>query len=205
MSKPITTTLNEIRKHGPCKDGWEILLKHLGGTKADFNAAIDLLTILDINGLVDCLWCARATHGHDRLWRLYAVWCARQVQHLMTDDRSIAALDVAERFANGNATAAELAEAQEAARAAEIAARAAEIAASAYSDSAIDIAIASAAAADVLEPNAYHAALDTATSAAEVTAWATEIAASADAWADAWAVQEVKLRQILTAGEWVDE
>jgi hypothetical protein len=31
----ITTTLNEIRRHGPLQDGWEKLLTHLGKTKAD--------------------------------------------------------------------------------------------------------------------------------------------------------------------------
>ena len=36
--------------------------------------------------------------------RLFAVRCARRVQHLMTDPRSIAALDVAERHARGEAT-----------------------------------------------------------------------------------------------------
>ena len=40
----------------------------------------------------------------DRELRLIAVKCARQVQHLMTDKRSINALDVAEKFANGCAT-----------------------------------------------------------------------------------------------------
>ena len=40
----------------------------------------------------------------DRESRLFAVWCARQVQHLMEDQRSIDALDVAEKFANGKAT-----------------------------------------------------------------------------------------------------
>jgi len=49
-----------------------------------------------------------AVDGCDREIRLYAVWCARQVQHLMTDQRSIDALDVAERYANGLATENEL-------------------------------------------------------------------------------------------------
>ena len=44
----------------------------------------------------------------DRDLRLFAIWCARQVQHLLTDDRSRAAIDVAERFANGQATQEEL-------------------------------------------------------------------------------------------------
>jgi hypothetical protein len=45
----------------------------------------------------------------DRELRLFAVHCARSVQHLMTDPRSIAAIDVAERHANGQATDKELA------------------------------------------------------------------------------------------------
>ena len=54
----------------------------------------------------------------DRELRLIAVKCARQVQHLMKDGRSINALDVAERFANGEATQEELNAAGDAARAA---------------------------------------------------------------------------------------
>jgi hypothetical protein len=58
----------------------------------------------------------------DRELRKFAVWCARQVQHLMTDPRSVAALDVAERHADGLATDEELraarADARDAARAA---------------------------------------------------------------------------------------
>ena len=52
----------------------------------------------------------------DAQLRLFAVRCARRVQHLMPDPRSIAALDVAERYANGKATNAELAEARAAAK-----------------------------------------------------------------------------------------
>ncbi len=54
----------------------------------------------------------------DRELRLFAVWCARQVQHLLTDPRSINAIDVAERYANGEATDEELAAAWDAAIAA---------------------------------------------------------------------------------------
>ena len=45
----------------------------------------------------------------DSQLRLFAVRCARRVQHLMTDPRSIAALDVAERHTRGEATDEELA------------------------------------------------------------------------------------------------
>ena len=48
--------------------------------------------------------------------RLMAVAFARQVQHLMKDQRSINALDVAERYANGEANIDELTAARAAAR-----------------------------------------------------------------------------------------
>lgn len=44
----------------------------------------------------------------DKQYRLIAVKCARRVQHRMKDQRSIDALDVAERYANGQATDDEL-------------------------------------------------------------------------------------------------
>ena len=174
----ITTTLNAIRKHSPCKDGWERLLTHLGKTKAD-DEPLPLTVVLDSNGLDDCLWCLRVVDGYDREFRLFAVWCARQVQHLMTDQRSIDALDVAERYANGEATDKELSAAWDAARdAAWAAARSA----------------------------AWDAALAVARSAARAAARAALSAARAAAWDAAWdaarAAQESKLRELLETGEW---
>ena len=113
----MNTTLNKIRSKSPCADGWAKLLKHLGKPQTD-DEPLSLITILDSNGLDDALWCLQAVDGHDREIRLYAVWCARQVQHLMTDKRSLDAIDVAERFANGLATENELDIAWAAARAA---------------------------------------------------------------------------------------
>jgi hypothetical protein len=55
----------------------------------------------------------------DRELRKFEVWCARQVQHLMTDARSVAALDVVERHAEGLATDEELHAARDAAWAAQ--------------------------------------------------------------------------------------
>ncbi len=103
----MNTTLNAIGAHGPCPNGWKKLLAHLGKTQAD-DEPLAITTILDGNGLDDALWCLRAVTGHDREIRLYAVWCARQVQHLITDPRSLRALDVAEAHAHGRATNAEL-------------------------------------------------------------------------------------------------
>ena len=101
------TTLNKIRACSPCTDGWTKLLKNLGKKKPD-DELLKITTILDSNGLDDALWCLRAVDGYQREMRLYAVDCARSVQHLMTDYRSLAAIDVAERHADGVATDVEL-------------------------------------------------------------------------------------------------
>ena len=114
----MKTTLNKIRAQQPCECGWKKLLAHLGKTKAD-DEPLSIVEVLNSNGLDDAIWCLRAVDGQEQKIRLYAVWCARQVHHLTINSRSRAALDVAERFANGNATDRELfAAADAAARAA---------------------------------------------------------------------------------------
>jgi len=164
----ITTTLNRIRTCHPCESGWTKLLKHLGKTTAD-DEPLPFSVILESNGLDDALWCCRAAPEYDREWRLFAVWCARQVQHLMTDQRSIDALDVAERFANGLATTQEL----DAAGAA-----------------------AWAAAWDAARAAAGAAARAAAGAAAWAAAWD---AARAAAWDAARAAQKVKFLQIVNS------
>jgi hypothetical protein len=181
----MKTTLTAIRQHGPCEDGWRKLLRHLGKTQAD-DEPLSIATILDSSGLDDALWCLRAVEGCDREIRLYAVWCARQVQHLMTDPRSLAALDVAERYANGLATDEEL-------RAAYVAAHAAAwtVAWGAAGD----------AAGDAAEAAARGAAWAAARDAARGAAWH---AAQAAAWYDAGEAagaaardaQAVRLREV---------
>jgi len=166
----MKTTLNKIRAKSPCTEGWKKLLAHLGKTKAD-DEALSIITILDSNGLDDALWCLRAVEGSDKEIRLYAAWCARQVQHLMTDRRSLNALDVAERYANGLATDKELA------------------AASAAAWSAWSAADAWSAAEDAAD--AWSAAEDAARAAAWSAAGGADAArAAADAADAAWSVAE---------------
>ena len=111
---PITTTLNRIRAHGPCEPGWRKLLTGLGKTQAD-DEPLPFARIVEINGLEGALWCCRAEPQYAKEWRLFAVWCARQVEHLNPDPRVKAAIDTAERYANGEATDDELASAWDAA------------------------------------------------------------------------------------------
>lgn len=108
-------------KHNACQDGRDWALQNCATMRAVWDRAKPewLIWIATRQGVLS-----------DRELRLFAVWSARQVQHLMTDPRSVAALDVAERHANGEATDDELQAARDAARAAELEAeRAAELAA----------------------------------------------------------------------------
>lgn len=79
------TTLNEILEHRPCKDGWRKLLTGLGKTKAD-DEPLSLMTILEINGLDNAVWCLRAT-SLERLSRHFQAWCAEQVLHIFEASR----------------------------------------------------------------------------------------------------------------------
>ena len=163
----MKTTLNKIREQSPCALGWEKLLRSRGKTKAD-DEPVSIETILNSNGLDDALWCLRAVEGRDREIRHYMVWCARQVQHLMTDPRSINALDVAEKFADGLATQEEL-----------------DAALAAANDAANDAASDAAwAASDAAGDAAWKAGRDAA-------------AASDAAWNAARGAQEKKLRDLL--------
>ena len=113
----IYTTLNKIREHSPCADGWKKLLSHLGKTAAD-DEPVSFAVILESNGLDDALWCLRSAPEENNRWRKLAVAYARTVQHLMTDPRSLAALEVAQAHAEGHATDVQLAAAWAAAWAA---------------------------------------------------------------------------------------
>ena len=179
----MKTTLNKIRKHSPCASGWAKLLKHLGKTQAD-DDPLGIATIVESNGFDDALWCLRAVDGRDKEMRLYAVWCARQVQHLMTDKSSIDALDTVERYANGQATDVELGAALGAAR--EVAR---EVARAAAQDAAWDAARAAAqdAAWDAAQDAAREAAWDAAQDAAREATWeATWDAARQATWEATW-------------------
>jgi hypothetical protein len=168
-------TVQDIRNWSPCYDPARHLPEDWSGTIADIlrHATIpahDKLWVVCREGLIDV-----------KTLRLFAVWCARQVEHLMTDERSKAASVVAEKFAHGEATKLELAAAWAAAwDAARAAGDAARDAARAAGDAAWDAARAAAGAAG-------DAAWDAARAAAGAARAAAGAAARAAAWDAAWA------------------
>lgn len=99
----IYTTLNRISSHSPSADFWTKLLKNLDKTQAD-DDPLPLLTVLESNGLDDAIWAIRAIDNPQQLAGKFALQCAKEAQHLMTDRRSIAALNALEQCLNGAAT-----------------------------------------------------------------------------------------------------
>ena len=99
-------SFQQIRASNPPAEVWRRLIG-LGKSEAD-DFEVTIHDILRIEGLDDALWCLRVWPEYANKWRILAVRFARQVEYLMTDKRSVEALDVAERYANGNATDSEL-------------------------------------------------------------------------------------------------
>ena len=124
MINKIYTTLKAIRAHRPCGigrgsgEGYDKLRKFLGRGYGD-NTPVTFRQIYESNGYDDTLLCLRCV---DPVWdgiiRHLAVDCSEDVRHLMTDHRSLDALFVARRYADGLATDYELKAARAAARAA---------------------------------------------------------------------------------------
>lgn len=103
----ITTTLNRIRDCSPCTAEWPVLLAALSKVRAD-DEPVTYARFVETNGIQPALWAMRAEPQMAATWRLFAVACVRNFQHLLPDERSLAALDVAERHAKGEATDADL-------------------------------------------------------------------------------------------------
>jgi len=150
-----------------------------------------------------------------RRTQLFSCWCVRHmpladgrvVWDLLTDQRSRAAVEVAERYAVGDATADDLYAARAAAEAAALAAEAAAWAARAAAEVTAEAAEVTARAAWAAAGAARAAAEVTAEAAAWAARAAAEVTAEAAAWAAraaseaAWAVQCAEIRRAWTLAE----
>ena len=167
----MKTTLNEIRKYHPCESGWKKLLSYLGKTQAD-DEPLDLMTILESNGIEDAMWCLRCFHYRD--YCLFNADIAESVIDIFHnkhphDTRPQAAINAIRAWHSGLIEKDELIAAANAAYAADAAYAAADAAyAAAYA--AADAADAAYAAVDAAYAAAYAAATDAATDAAYAAA-----------------------------------
>ena len=116
----LTTTLNRLKAANACAERYRHLVQALGGVSFDHDAPINLLTILDLNGVDDCLWALHTTaEDCERQTRLIIADCAESVLYLFErerpdDNRPRVAIEMARRLARGEVDSA----ASDAARAA---------------------------------------------------------------------------------------
>ena len=105
----IKLTTDIIKSYAPCYCPTKYIPKDWSGS------LVDILKMEEVSKL-DRLWVARHAMD-DKGNRLFAVWCAREALKLIPnpDPRSVEACNVAERFANGEATKGELKVAKDAA------------------------------------------------------------------------------------------
>ena len=115
MEHKITVTLAQIKKRDPCGQekgcgkGWDLLTTNLGEDYG-MDTPVTFEQIIKSNGLDDALWALGCLGDeHHALLRHYAVDCAESVKHLMNDERSLKALEVARLHADGKASDSELA------------------------------------------------------------------------------------------------
>ena len=164
-----TTTLASIRAASPCESGWKKLLAALGKTRAD-SEPLDLLTVLNSNGLDDALWVMSFAMPDARLARHFQAWCVEQVLHIFEavrpDDRRVR--DQIEMLRRDDATKAER-----------------------------DAAWASAMDAAEAARDAEEAAMDAARASTRGSAWDSARDAAEAAWASARDAQESRLRKML--------
>jgi hypothetical protein len=201
----LTTSLYRLRKFHACESRYSHLVSALGEDYGD-KTPINLLRILEANGVEDCLWALCATDQNcDMVARLMAADFAEGVlplyeQRYPNDTRPRAAIQAARDYAHGRIGAAAWDAARDAAR---------DAASAAAWDAARDAASAAARAAardaarDAASAAAWDAAWGVATDAASAAAWGVAKDAARDAaWAAAWGVAKDAARAAARAAAW---
>ena len=178
----LRTTFRLLRQYGACTSGYKKLAQHIrdqhGTSPEDYgmDRPIAIATILESNGQADAFWSLRATQEpSDQFTRLLACDFAEHVLPIFearrpNDQRPRKAIEVARRFARGQADRDELIAARKGAAAADAAAAAAAYAA-----------YAAAAAADAADADAAAAAYAAYAAAAYAAYAAAAYAANAAA------------------------
>ncbi len=114
----LTLTFASLRKAGACPERYRVLAKFKGSVrKWGKDKPFPLVEVLESNGLDDALWafrCCEPIDERDRLSKLFACDCAERVLYLYEkeypkDGRPRQAIEIARKFAVGEATQVELA------------------------------------------------------------------------------------------------
>jgi len=173
----LTTTLQRIKDAHACADGYRTLAKHLGGCESyGMDTEINLLTVLESNGVQDMIWCFRCTVEDSKLTASqlaieFAAECLPIFEQCYPNDfRPRGAIDAARWYMAGAVTLDELKKA-----------RSAAYTAAAYTAAAA----AAAAAADAADAAAAAASAAAAYTDADADATAAAASAAADAAATA--------------------
>ena len=118
----LTTSFTRLKKAGACAGRYLFLAKALGGiTEYGKDTPIDLLTILETNGVDDCLWALQATaEDASRITDLIIADVAESVLHIYereypADKRVRECIQARRAYANGEIDAAAWAAARDAA------------------------------------------------------------------------------------------
>jgi hypothetical protein len=124
----LTTTLQRIKYANACTEGYRKLAKHLGGCDSyGMETEINLLTVLESNGVQDMLWCLRCTvedsmRTASQLAIEFAAECLPIFEKRYPNDlRPRQAIDAARGYLEGTVTINELKNAAYAADAADAA------------------------------------------------------------------------------------
>jgi hypothetical protein len=145
----LTTTLNLCKQNNACRTGYDTLVAFLGPDYG-MDKPINLVTILESNGIKDTIWALRATKQDSKyISRMFAADCAESVLHYYedkypNDNRVRKCIQAARDYAEGKISLKELRVARRAAADAAAAADAyvaavaadAAVAANAYADAA---------------------------------------------------------------------
>ena len=108
MKTLLQVTFNTLKSYHACQDSYVRLSKSLGGDEIyGLDTPINVLTILEHNGLEDAIWALRATlQSSDKVCRLFSADCAESVLHIFEDEqpddmRPRNTIQAARDFANG--------------------------------------------------------------------------------------------------------
>lgn len=115
----LTTTLLDIENQiGDQSPGTNDCLTRLRAGLAELHpdgitesTPLPYALILDVCDLEHAIWACCAAPQDNHAWRAYAFECIRQIEDLLSDPRSLAALATGERFLAGQVTEQELSDA----------------------------------------------------------------------------------------------